>query len=171
MENTDYLRDKIKDLAVENYKNGLNCAECVIDALTRAGALPDSPSLMAAATGFGGGIGLSGYTCGALSAAIMANGAVHGRPDPWSVPEESRALELEKHYRRYNRLLHDFSEANGGVLCREITAPFEDWHSRERRKTCLKLIAAASALAFDYLTKSQEETFDLPYGQNMGGNK
>ena len=31
--------------------------------------------------GFGGGVGLSGCICGALSAAIIANGAKYGRKD------------------------------------------------------------------------------------------
>lgn len=170
MVGTEELRKKVQDLAIENFKSGLNCAECVVDALIRAGVLDVPPETRAMCIGFGGGIGLAGYTCGALSAAVMANGAVYGRPDPWAVDPEVRGAEIgEKYYRRYNRLAADFAAANGGVLCREITEPRGDWHSKERLVGCLKLIGATAALAYDYLQIPQEEAFRLPYGQNMSG--
>lgn len=169
-ENREEIRERISGYAIENFKNGLNCSECVLEAFIRAGVLSLPPEAVALATGFGGGLGLSGYTCGALSAAVLVNSAVHGRTNPYGVPAEQRGREVaEKHYRRYNCLVHDFRLAHGGVLCREISAPFDDWHSKERRKTCLKLIGAAAALAYDYLSMPQEEAFVLPYGPNMGG--
>lgn len=170
MENQD-MRKKVNDLAVENFKNGLNCSECVYDALVRAGVLKVDPKTVAMCIGFGGGIGLSGYTCGALLAAVMANGAVYGRPDPWAVPAEVRATEIaDKYYRRYNKMVQDFKEAHNGVACREICAPYPDWHCKERRIMCLKLIGATAAMAYDYLQMPQEEAFKLPYAPgNMGG--
>lgn len=171
MEENKDMRTKINDLAIENFKNGLNCAECVYDALVRGGALDVDPKTIAMCIGFGGGIGLTGHTCGALSAAVMANGAKYGRPDPWSVDKETRGTEIaEKYYRRYNKLTRDFIDAHHGESCREICAPFGDWHSKERRVNCMKLIGATAALAYDYLQMPQEEAFALPYGPgNMGG--
>lgn len=162
-------KDRIFSYAVENFKNGLNCAECVYDALIRAGVLEVAPETRAMCTAFGGGIGLSGYTCGALSGAVMANSAIYGRPDPWSVPDEERGHEVAaKYYRRYNKMVHDFEAANGGVLCREICSKYDDWHSKDRKKACLKLIGAAAVMAYEYLQMPQEEAFKLPYGENMG---
>ena len=67
----------VSDLAIENFKHGLNCCESVFNALQRAGCLKDVPAeSVAMCVGFGGGVGLSGCMCGALSGAIMANGAV-----------------------------------------------------------------------------------------------
>lgn len=164
------MRQKVNDLAVENFKKGLNCSESVYDALIRSGALKVSPETRAMVIGFGGGIGSCGYTCGALSAAVMANGAVYGRPDPWAVPQEERAGEIAaKYYRRYNQMVHDFENANGSVLCKDISSKYEDWHCKERRVMCMKLIGAAAAMAYDYLNIPQEEAFKLPYGDNMGG--
>jgi C_GCAxxG_C_C family probable redox protein len=166
------LRQEVSDYAAENFKSGLNCAECVLDALIRSGALKVPLETRAMAIGFGGGIGLSGFTCGALSAAVMANGAVYGRPDPWKVAPEVRGLEIsEKYYRRYNKMVWDFHAMNEGVLCKDICGKYEDWHSRDRRKMCMRLIANAAAMAYDYLQMSQEEAFALPYGENMGGTK
>lgn len=164
-------REKVVALAIENFKSGLNCAECVYDALLRADELAAAPETRAMAIGFGGGIGLSGFTCGALSAAVMANGAVYGRSDPWSVDPEVRGHEIaEKYYRRYNHLVHDFQEANGGVLCRDICGKHDDWHSKERRKMCLKLIGNTAGLAFDYLQMDNEKAFSLPYYPGNMGN-
>lgn len=168
----DNLRKIVSDMAIENFRNGLNCAESVYDALLRSGVLKAAPETRAMAIGFGGGMGLSGNTCGALSAAIMANGAMHGRPDPWAVGPEVRGEEIsEKYYRRYNRLVHDFEEANNGISCKELCEPFGDFHSVDRRKMCLKMVGKTASMAYDYLNMSQEEAFELPYGENMGGMK
>jgi C_GCAxxG_C_C family probable redox protein len=162
------LRTLASDYAIENYKNGLNCAECVYEALLRCGALKAPKETIAMTTGFGGGIGATGHTCGALSAAVMACGAVYGRPDPWSVPKEHRGSELRaKYYRRYNKMVNDFIEANTSATCKEICAPYSDWHSRERRINCLKLIGRTAAMAVDFLNMSQEEAFSLPYGKRV----
>lgn len=166
---TDDKRQLVNDYAFENFKSGLNCAECIIDALIRSGALDKDSNIRAMAIGFGGGIGMSGYTCGALSAAVMANGAVYGRSDPWKVDPEKRGDEIsEKYYRRYNNILNDFKKAQGAVLCRDLCEPYKDWHSRDRRKMCMKLIANTATLAYDYLQMPQEEAFEIPYNDNMG---
>lgn len=163
------LRKLVNDLAIENFKKGLNCSECVYDALIRSGALKVPPETRAMAIGFGGGIGLSGNTCGALLAGIMANGAVYGRTDPWLADPEVRGSEIsEKYYRRYNNMVHDFEEANGSASCKDICSKYEDWHCKGRRVMCMKLIGAAAAMAYDYLNMSQEEAFNLPYGDNVG---
>ena len=47
-------KDQIFSYAVENFKNGLNCAECVYDALIRAGVLEVPSETRAMCTGFGG---------------------------------------------------------------------------------------------------------------------
>lgn len=170
METEKDIRSLVYDYAIEGYKNGLNCAECVMDALIRSGALKVAPETRAMCVGFGGGIGLSGFTCGALSSAVMANGAVHGRPDPWVVDSEVRGQEISaKYYRRYNKLVRDFAEQNGGVLCRDICPPHGEWHSKERRIACMKLIGNTAVLAYDTMQMSQDEAFVLPYGENIGG--
>ena len=43
MENEKDMGTVVSDYAIENFKNGLNCAESVMDALVRSGALKDSP--------------------------------------------------------------------------------------------------------------------------------
>ncbi len=162
----------VNDYAIENFKAGLNCAESVYDALIRAGVLDVAKETLAMCTAFGGGIGLSGDICGALAAAIMANSAIYGRKDPWSVEPDVRGKELaEKYYRRYNNMVREFNDINGCTSCREIGAPYANWHSKERRIHCLKLIGATAKLAYKYLLISQEEAFEMPYGENIAGKK
>ncbi len=159
----------VSDYAIENFKNGLNCAESVYDALIRAGVLDVPKETVAMCTGFGGGIGLYGETCGALSAAVMANSAIYGRKDPWSIDANIRGSEVaQKYYRRYNNLVREFKEANGCTTCRAIGAPYADWHGKDRRVHCLKLIGATAKLAYKYLQIPQDKAFELPYGENMG---
>lgn len=162
----------VSDYAIENFKNGLNCAESVYHALIRAGVLDADPETVAMCLGFGGGVGLSGCICGALAAAVMANGAKYGRKDPYAVPAEVRGSEIAaRYYRRYNNLIHDFTEAYGSPLCKDICGKFEDFHSRERKVGCLKMIGGTAALACRYLEMSQEESEALPYQENLAGNK
>lgn len=172
MDNDEALSKLVSDYAIENYKNGLNCAESVFEALIRAGVLKVPKEAVAMCTGLGGGIGLYGATCGALSAAVMANGAVYGRPDPWSVDSEVRATEIaEKYYRRYNNLAQEFVERNGCTSCAGISEKYDNWNCKERHIYCLKMIGATAQLALKYLQMPQEEAFNLPYGKNMKGIK
>lgn len=161
-------RKQVMGYAVEGYRNGLNCAESIFNALQRAGMLDNMPKqAIAMCVGFGGGIGLSGYTCGALSATVMALGAQNGRPDPWAVPAETRGAQIaQKYYRQYNRLAHDFIDANGSVLCSEINAGAE-WGDKARKVKCLKIIESTAGLAYDYMAMPREHAYAMPYKQNM----
>ncbi len=65
------------------------------------------------AAGFGGGIGGSGATCGALVGAVMAVGLIHGRD---SSEEERGAAGA------ISRQIHDaFEEQMGSTACRKLT--------------------------------------------------
>lgn len=168
----DDLSELVSKYAIENFKSGLNCAESVLEALIRAGVLPMDKETVAMCTGFGGGIGLYGATCGALSAAVLANSAVYGRKDPYAVDAAVRGSEIaDKYYRRYNALVREFVERNGCTSCEGISAQYDDWEGKERRKYCLKMIGATAELAYKYLTIPQEEAFKLPYGKNMRNMK
>ena len=71
--------EEIRQRARKNFSLGYNCTECVTEAvlsLVDTGLPPEAKKM---ATGFGGGIGLYGDTCGAIAGAIMAVSAVHGR--------------------------------------------------------------------------------------------
>jgi C_GCAxxG_C_C family probable redox protein len=65
------------------------------------------------ASGFGGGIGGSGATCGALVGAVMAVGLVKGRDSTDGDRAAAGAI---------SRRIHDaFEEEMGSTACRELT--------------------------------------------------
>lgn len=65
------------------------------------------------ATGFGGGIGGSGATCGALVGAVMAVGLLHGRDSSDGDRQPTAAISREIH--------HGFEAEMGSTSCRELT--------------------------------------------------
>ena len=72
---------KVKEKAKGNFRAGLNCAESVFEAFISVVDVELPHETMCLMTGFGGGGGLFGDTCGALVGAMAALGAVYGRRD------------------------------------------------------------------------------------------
>jgi len=105
------------DRAVVLFGSGFNCSEAVLTVLCRrleklgrsfGGVVP------CVATGFGGGIGSSGGTCGALSGVVLALGLV---------ARHERAEDFEGKYRVYDlvgRLIGDFEREFGSSCCRDL---------------------------------------------------
>jgi C_GCAxxG_C_C family probable redox protein len=159
---------EIKRFAVEYtidnlQNNGMNCSESVFSGILRSGALDGAtPEMVAYVTGFGGGGGGTGLTCGALSSAILANCIAHGRKDPKS---STNGTELrDEYYRRYNNIVSDFTKVANGALCSEIINRFpEGYNDDATRPNCWRICEAAAGIAVDYLQKSAEEAAKLAY--------
>ncbi|MEJ2093165.1 MAG: C-GCAxxG-C-C family (seleno)protein [Syntrophobacterales bacterium] len=83
---------QIKKQAKHNFKSGLNCAESVLEAVLTHIDTGLPVEAMCVMTGFGGGGGLFGDTCGALVGAMAALGAVYGRRE---VPASARVASAE----------------------------------------------------------------------------
>ncbi len=89
---------------------------------------------MCVMTGFGGGGGLFGDTCGALVGAMAALGAVYGRR---AVPTDAKAATEELYgnpglYRLFNRLPNEFKERFGATQCRLLTSQWrKTWLGKE----------------------------------------
>ena len=114
----------MKAHAKANFKTGLNCAECVIEAVLTHVDTGLPHETMCLMTGFGGGGGLFGDTCGALVGAMAALGAVYGRRE---VPTDAKAATEELHgtpglYRLFNRLPNEFKQRFGSTQCRVLTS-------------------------------------------------
>ena len=106
------------DKAVMLFSSGFNCAEAVLTVLCqRTGKLDRffGGAVPSVATGFGGGIGRSGGTCGALSGAVMAVGLMVGH---------RRADDLERKYMVYDlvsEMIGEFERKFGSSSCRDLT--------------------------------------------------
>ena len=167
--------DEVRKLAVqyadENINNrSMNCSESVFEALIRSGAIEASLEDVSYATGFGGGGGGVGFTCGALASGILANSMAHGRKKP---AETTNRMELkETLYKRYNNLVSDFVKVAGSGLCREIINEFpEGYNDDQTRPNCIRIVAAAAGIAVDYIRMDAEEAAKLEYDPNVVGIK
>jgi len=176
---TDDRQSKIegaKQRARANFSSGYNCAECVAEAVLTTidtGLPPDTWKL---ATGFGGGIGLYGDSCGALVGAVLAVSATHGRNE---LPEgEDRKETIAKSrqqlyvdpglYRVFNQMPNWFLDRYGHTLCRELTARWHaDWLCREHALYCREIITETAGLAAKLMLLTSGELGALTFGTTV----
>ena len=165
--NWEEIKKLAGEYAEDNLQNGYNCAESVLYALIRSGAIDVPAETVKYATGFGGGCGGAGLTCGALTSAIMANNIVHGRLNP--KPGEEGRLEMRAvYYPRSNNIVSDFVKENKSGLCSEIINQFPDGYFDEQtRGNCIRVCGVAARIAVDYLQLSVEEAAKLKYDESV----
>lgn len=164
------LISQAKENAKHNYLNGLNCAESVLKSIIDTGIIDFPPEIVALATGFGGGMGLTGNNCGALTGGVMAIGAVHGRRDPMEKQFKDGIKQLYGNpglYRLFNAFPHQFKEKFGSVDCKKINKNCTDWQDEERRKRCLNIAIETAGLAIEFILKGKNEGYTQPFGINM----
>ncbi|KJS87539.1 MAG: hypothetical protein JM58_04170 [Peptococcaceae bacterium BICA1-8] len=166
----DSLQQNTKELAVKNFKERMSCSEAVLSAVISAGLISYPRDIVALATGFGGGIGLAGFNCGALSGAVMAVSGVHGRRNPITgTPDERTQLTYGKIYRIFNSLVQDFQEELGSVDCMELCKNY-DFNTKERSEYCAGIVEYATTLAVSYIALGEFYS-TKSYGKNMAGLK
>lgn len=171
------LINEAKMAAKQNFREGLNCAESVLEAVIRTGVIQDfSPEIVAVATGFGGGIGQYGTICGALAGATIAVGCVHGRKNPKQGTFDERVKQLQGNpglYRLFNNLPNDFAEKFGACECEALTRNYKDhFGAVERRKQCQQYVIEAAGMAVQYiLAGSSGEGFAQKMRKNLHGKE
>jgi len=93
---------------------------------------------------FGGGIGMCGSVCGALTGGVMVIGIKYGTDDP-SVEKRLKLYSLA------NKFYNQFKKHHGSVLCRELieydlSNPEELEKARKKRvfeEKCIKFVRTA----------------------------
>lgn len=116
MEENREIIKKIGDLAYLYEEQYGGCAQCVIAAVKNvSGGISDE--VFKAATGFAGGIGLSGNNCGALTGAIMVISSYMGRVI--SNFEDKERVGREN-YRLVRLLIERFCDEYGSINCYDI---------------------------------------------------
>ena len=141
---------RVTQRARSNFKAGLNCAECVFEAVLSQIDTGLPPETMCVMTGFGAGGGLFGDACGSLVGAMAALGAVYGRRQ---VPVDHKTGKEELYgnpglYRLFNRLPNEFQKRFGSTQCRDLCHQWrQNWHCRERALFCRELVVEMAALA------------------------
>ncbi len=102
-----------KEKAVDFFSKGYNCAQSVMAAF--AGDFEQDESFMLrAGAGFGGGMGGSRITCGAVSAMVFLAGLTLGEYAPEDIQSKKRL------YDRVKLLISEFREEFGTTECREL---------------------------------------------------
>lgn len=167
--------EAVKQRARKNFSLGYNCTECVTEAvltLIDTGLPPEAKKM---ATGFGGGVGLYGDTCGAITGAILAVGAVHGRS---SLPEGEGKEAVKKAadqlygkpglYRLFNQIPNRLKDKFGATQCRELTTSWQStWLCRDHALFCRDLITEAAGLAAEMALSDRDELASKPFGKNV----
>jgi C_GCAxxG_C_C family probable redox protein len=140
-----------KDQALALHSRGFNCSQSVAAVYADDLGLKSTDALRMAAA-FGGGIGRSGQTCGAVTGALMVLGMKYGMT-------EADAQAKERMYVIAQDFLRQFAQRHGTLLCRDlvnadISTPEGRAVMRERNihaTVCAPLIAEATALLDEML--------------------
>jgi C_GCAxxG_C_C family probable redox protein len=99
--------------AKKQFEKGFSCAPAVFSTYSKQLGLEKELALKIAC-GFGGGIGRTGRTCGAVTGAVMAIGLKHGQAN---VDDARSGQETRKLIRKF---IDKFTALHGSVECREL---------------------------------------------------
>jgi C_GCAxxG_C_C family probable redox protein len=126
------------------FNGNFNCAQSVLSTYSSQFGLEENIALRIA-TGFGGGMGRFGRTCGAVSGAIMTIGLKYGQA-------KNDSIELkEKTYQIVREFTNRFQEIHGSVICKELlgcdinTLEGKDYYNQNNffEKKCSQYVKSA----------------------------
>ena len=125
-----------REKAVENHKNGCNCAQAVACVFAdKLGYSEDE--LFRLTEGFGGGMGATQGVCGAVSAMVLVAGAVKSFGID-KLPETNK----KESYTAARELMEKFEEKIGSIVCGNIKG--------EKLRSCDGCIEDAVAILEEY---------------------
>jgi C_GCAxxG_C_C family probable redox protein len=99
--------------AVDRFTEGFSCAQAILSTFAPGLGL-DEETALKLASGFGGGMGRMGKTCGAVTGAFMAIGLKYGKTK--ADDEESK----ERTYMLACEFAKRFESNNGSVTCNDL---------------------------------------------------
>jgi len=166
----------VKGRARKNFSKGFNCAECVFEAVLEHVETSLPKEVLKLATGFGGGIGLYGDTCGAIAGAVLAVSAIHGRSALPENEDRREAMHMAAQqlygkpglYRIFNQIPNKIQAKYGHTLCREITSEWQNqWLCRDHALHCREIITDAAEIAASLILGNKETISSEPFGRNV----
>lgn len=99
--------------AEQRFLDGYSCSEAVASVFAARFGLPEDP-LRRAACGFGGGMGGLGWTCGAVTGAIMVLGMALAPDEPTNSKARNAVKDAVKQF------MHEFETIHGPSQCRQL---------------------------------------------------
>ena len=115
--------------AVENFKNGFNCSQAVLDTYCEQFGL-DRETAFKIAEGFGSGMRM-GEVCGVVTAAFMIIGLKYGNADATDKESKKKTHSLIKDFTK------EFKSQNGSVICKDLAGD---------KSLCAKLVQNAAKI-------------------------
>lgn len=102
-----------KELAIHEFKNGLNCSQTVLASYCEELSL-DRPTALSIAAGFGSGMGRMQLTCGAVTGAFMAIGIYNGRKFENNADQKAKSAEMIQAFNK------TFVKENKTIVCKDL---------------------------------------------------
>lgn len=99
--------------AVKYFKEGYNCAQSILYVFSSETGIDPAVAIKIAAP-FGGGMGKTGSTCGAVSGALMVIGLRYGSDQRGERKVKSKIYKLS------NEVIKKFKARNGSTMCRDL---------------------------------------------------
>ncbi|MFW9818027.1 MAG: C-GCAxxG-C-C family protein [Candidatus Thorarchaeota archaeon] len=99
--------------AISRFKEDFNCAQSVLSTFSPQYGL-DQDIALKIATGFGGGMGRLGNTCGAVTGAFMAIGLKNGMGVNKNINAKENTYQIIRNFS------NKFQEINGSLMCKEL---------------------------------------------------
>jgi len=110
---TDQEKAGLVDIALKHGENGRSCSEAILVTYAQNFGLPRETAIRIA-SGFGGGMGLMGKTCGAVTAAFMVLGLRFGTDNA------SDIFSRQNTYMMVSEFAERFQSRFGSLNCREL---------------------------------------------------
>ena len=108
------MTDDAVRLSMKYFSTDYNCSQAVMKAVLENQGM-DFDEIFHLAAGFGGGVGLQGHICGAVSGAVAALGVINGKKF------DDVAKHKEATYESSEKLMQLFQKKNGSIICDDLT--------------------------------------------------
>ncbi|MGD9397078.1 MAG: C-GCAxxG-C-C family protein [Candidatus Thorarchaeota archaeon] len=108
------MTDDTVKRAMTYFSTDYNCSQSVMKSILEAKGL-DFSEIFQLAAGFGGGVGLQGHICGAVSGAVAAIGVING------TKFDDAKQHKEATYEMVAKFMTAFKEKNGSIICDDLT--------------------------------------------------
>lgn len=145
-----------RELAIQYFKSGCNCAQAVFLAFTDYTGFDEKTALRLAAP-FGGGLGRQREICGAVSGMCLVAGALYGYDDT-----EDKSAKAA-HYGTVQALCALFRErAGGSIICRDLlgsegkdtaSTPSDRTAAYYQKRPCIELVGIAAEILENYINE------------------
>lgn len=142
-----------KEKAMQSFKEGYNCAQCMMLAFEDLLTI-DIETALKIASPFGGGMGRLREVCGSVSGMFMVLGFVKGYHEPEDY-EGKKEL-----YEHVQELARRYEADNGSIICRDLlglqvqreeAAPEKRTEEYYKKRPCDEKIGSAAEIFETYL--------------------